>query len=351
MPRKPLDELIDDIYDAAVEPQLWDRVLIEIADMLSSTSGVVCCTDKSLHGVHYFGLLDYECITPQDVEHALLTHLDAHHSIDDTLAVQRSVRKGSYTKEEAKLLQPLVPHLRRALRIGGRLHAYQALARDQQKLLDLLDIGIVVIDEFGAARCVNRAAQKMVAKGQALTLRAATISASEHSGAAELAGLIAATASGGTGGVLALQRQHSTVPVMVLVCPLRGAIGDTIGRLGEPRPAVALFIKDPVLGDEVQLNDVLMQFYRLTPAETRVATMLGAGYGTVGASRHLAVSENTVKTHAKRIYEKMGLKSQGELAQLFGRLAVSARAVLVWALCPNWVQGLLDIFPIPGCEA
>ena len=26
MPRKPLGKLIDEIYDAAVEPQLWDRV-------------------------------------------------------------------------------------------------------------------------------------------------------------------------------------------------------------------------------------------------------------------------------------------------------------------------------------
>jgi len=49
--------------------------------------------------------------------------------------------------------------------------------------------------------------------------------------------------------------------------------------------------------------------------------MLAAGCGMVGTSQHLAVSENTVKTHAKRIYEKMGLKSQSELAQLLGRLA------------------------------
>ena len=151
MPRAPSDKLIDRIYDAAVEPQLWDRNYI--------------------------------------------------------LTVQRSVRKGSYTKEEAKALEPLVPHLGRALRIGAHLHAYRTLARDQQELLDLLNIGIVVIDEFGKARCVNRKAHKMVGKGQALTLRRATISASEHSGAAELAGLIAATASGGTGGALALQRQ------------------------------------------------------------------------------------------------------------------------------------------------
>ena len=193
MPRVPSANLIDQIYDAAVEPQLWDSVLIEIADMLKSTSGVLCSTDQSVHGARYFGRLDYEfnarngfpimsespwppavlrqrlgqiifsdqilplaearltrwyreCITPQDVEHALLMHLDMQNSVSHTLAVQRSARKGIYTKEEAKLLQPLLPHLRRALRIGSRLHAYQALARSQQELLDLLDIGIVVIN-------------------------------------------------------------------------------------------------------------------------------------------------------------------------------------------------------------
>jgi DNA-binding NarL/FixJ family response regulator len=229
------------------------------------------------------------------------------------LSVQRSVRKGSYAKEEAKV---------RGLRIRACLHAYQALARDQQELLDLLNIGIVLIDEFDTARCANRAAQEMVAKGEGLTLRNATVSASEHSAAAELARLITATASGGAGGVLALQRQDSVVPLVVLVCPLRGTIRDKIGRLGEPRLTVALFIKDPAFGGEAQLNDLLMQFYRLTPAETRVATMLAAGCGMVGTSRHLVVSENTVKSHAKHIYEKMGLKSQGELAQLFGRLVV-----------------------------
>jgi DNA-binding CsgD family transcriptional regulator len=373
MPRASFDQLIDLIYDAAVEPQLWDDVLTDIADMLSSTSGILCSTDQSRHGVCYFGRLDAEfnarhgvpiisespwppavlrqplgqivlsdeilplaesrrtrwyreCITPQDVEHALLMHLDAQNSIDYTLTMHRSARKGTYTKADAKVLQPLVPHLRRALRIGGQLHAYQALAGDQQELLNLLDIGIVVIDEFGTARCVNRTAQEMVAKGQALTMRNATISATEHSGAARLAVLIAATASGRTGGVLALHRQDSAAPVMVLVCPLRGTIRDKIGRFGEPRPAVALFIKDPAVAGGVQLIDVLMHFYRLTPAEVRVATILGAGGGAVEASRHLAVSENTVKTHAKRIYDKMGLKSHTELVQLFGRLAISARA-------------------------
>ena len=319
MPRAPSDKLIDQIYDAAIEPQLWDRVLVEIADMLSSVRGARNrYADQRLQGgFHHFGHLG---IHRRAGSRPTLRF--ARRSVvflEDRESLRLSGNRG--LKEEAKVLQPLVPHLRRALRIRACLHGYHVLARGQQELLDLLHIGIVLIDEFNTARCVNRAAREMVATGRGLMLHNGTVSASGHSAAAELARLIAATRSSGTGGTLALQRQDSTVPLLVLACPLRGAIPEKIGRLGEPQAPVALFIEDPALGDAAQLNDMLTQFYRLTPAETRVATMFAAGFGTVGTSQHLAVSENTVKTHAKRIYEKMGLKSQGELARLLGRLA------------------------------
>jgi hypothetical protein len=126
MLRAPSTDLIDLIYDAAVEPQLWDRVLIDIADMLSSTGGAPCgYADRNLQAaLHYFGRIDYEfaarhgfpimsenpwppvvlgqpvghvvtsdaimpladhgahrwyreCITPPDTKHALLMHLYA----------------------------------------------------------------------------------------------------------------------------------------------------------------------------------------------------------------------------------------------------------------------------------
>jgi hypothetical protein len=62
MLRAPSADLIDLIYDAAAEPQLWDCVLTEIADMLSSTCGALCgYADQNLQGAsHYFGRIDYE---------------------------------------------------------------------------------------------------------------------------------------------------------------------------------------------------------------------------------------------------------------------------------------------------
>ena len=61
MPRAPSDKLIDQIYDAAIEPQLWDRVLVEIADMLSSVRGARNrYADQRLQGgFNHFGHLAF----------------------------------------------------------------------------------------------------------------------------------------------------------------------------------------------------------------------------------------------------------------------------------------------------
>jgi hypothetical protein len=104
MLRTPSADLIDLIYDAAVEPQLWDRVLIDVADMLSSTGGAPCgyagfpimsenpwppvvLRQPVGHVVTSDAIMPLaelrrtrwyrECITPLDTEHALLMHLYA----------------------------------------------------------------------------------------------------------------------------------------------------------------------------------------------------------------------------------------------------------------------------------
>ena len=58
----------------------------------------------------------------------------------------------------------IVPHLRRAAQLFGRLDAYGALARQGQGILDYLETGIVLVDDNGEARCANRAAENAVAR-------------------------------------------------------------------------------------------------------------------------------------------------------------------------------------------
>ena len=45
MPRAPSDQLIDLIYDAAVDPRLWDRVLVEPSTRADAS---LCASIRSL---------------------------------------------------------------------------------------------------------------------------------------------------------------------------------------------------------------------------------------------------------------------------------------------------------------
>ncbi|MEH6517118.1 MAG: helix-turn-helix transcriptional regulator [Halioglobus sp.] len=58
--------------------------------------------------------------------------------------------------------------------------------------------------------------------------------------------------------------------------------------------------------------DLLLQ-WDLTPREVEICAMKLVGYTSLGISLHLDISTNTVSTHIKRAYSKLGIASQSEL--------------------------------------
>jgi len=58
--------------------------------------------------------------------------------------------------------------------------------------------------------------------------------------------------------------------------------------------------------------DLLLQ-WDLTPREAEICAMKLVGYTSLGISLHLDRSTNTVSTHIKRAYSKLGIASQSEL--------------------------------------
>jgi DNA-binding CsgD family transcriptional regulator len=58
----------------------------------------------------------------------------------------------------------------------------------------------------------------------------------------------------------------------------------------------------------------------LTEAEARAAQRLAAGGSLAEAAFGLGVTVNTLKTHLKRVYEKLEVRRQSELVFLLSRL-------------------------------
>ncbi len=74
----------------------------------------------------------------------------------------------------------------------------------------------------------------------------------------------------------------------------------------------------PVTPEEAlcQRCAVLAERYGFTPRESDIFLLLAQGYTMPAISERLFVSENTVKSHVKRIYQKLGIHTRSELIDL-----------------------------------
>lgn len=117
---------------------------------------------------------------------------------------------------------------------------------------------------------------------------------------------------------LAEERDHRTARARVrsaatgrwLVCHA-SCLRDADGRLGD----IALVI-EPATGSEIA--PIIVQAYDLTPREQQITQLIARGHDTAQIARGLCLSGHTVRDHVKAIFEKVGVRSRGELvATLF----------------------------------
>jgi DNA-binding CsgD family transcriptional regulator len=128
--------------------------------------------------------------------------------------------------------------------------------------------------------------------------------------------LIADTLRGAAGGTMRMTRPSLAEPFLLLVAPAQGNWHWPI----DPVPAVAIFITAP---DRAVLPDLrlLAPAFDLTATEAKVAVSIAAGGGVPATARALRISPNTVHTHLRRIFSKLGVNDQPALVRMLMRAA------------------------------
>ena len=87
----------------------------------------------------------------------------------------------------------------------------------------------------------------------------------------------------------------------------RGAGGTTAANAGD----------GPQYRDRISKQaEVLRQHYRLSARETEVMELIARGNSVARIAEELVVSENTIRTHTKRIYAKLDIHKKQELLDL-----------------------------------
>jgi DNA-binding CsgD family transcriptional regulator len=126
---------------------------------------------------------------------------------------------------------------------------------------------------------------------------------------------------GAPAGALSVPRPSDGHLVTLLVSSVRGRDIDRFADLRMPDPAVLLFIVDPANRAGIPLS-WMMDGYGLTGAEARVALAASSGLTILEAANRLGVSQNTIKTHLRRIFAKTGTSRQSELTRLTAALGL-----------------------------
>jgi DNA-binding CsgD family transcriptional regulator/PAS domain-containing protein len=361
---KRADKLLDLIYDAATERELWHTVLGEIADVTDSQCGVLfgqslrkgedlhfayngrcdpqyneiygtrhmrnpwslLMWDKPVGQVVFsdeiYDLKDLrrtaffdEVLLPQDSHHNAMIPLAAKDDFRAAFNICRSARQGPFGEEERKILAWLVPHLCRSIRLGFRIEAYRALQSAETQVLDRICEGIVLLDRNERIVYANAAALKQGTNGGALRLRNGAISTWSPTHSQQLAAMIGAAMRGAAASAMSVPRPQDGQLVTLIVSSVRGRDVGRFADVDMPDATVLLLIIDPANRAGIPVAWIA-DAYGLTPGEARVALAAASGGSIPEMARSLNLSPNTVKTHLRKVFAKTGTSRQAELTRL-----------------------------------
>lgn len=368
MPWKPsrLAQIIDDIYAAAVDPASWQTAVESVCQEFPDGRGVLLhhdleqgtgtfsitagCWDAAwidaynryysqinpwlknlkkrpvglaVPAEYMFARQDLlktqfynDFLKPQNTMTGVGVTIEQNADRFVAISVLLSEKASRRETKNVSLLQYLAPHFRRAMQINHQL----TQAREQGRLLeagfDHLTAGFALLDKDARVTFSNAAAERIFAAADGLRLdgsgRIVSISARTTATlrkyASDAANFLSAA---GTGGTLRAHRPSGRRDYHLLVAPLRPQTSLFRGTLS----SAALFIRDPEANDQRDAAH-LCAIFGITPAEARILRQLLDGHTIKEIHDRQKISVNTIKTHMKNLFSKLGCTRQSELIRL-----------------------------------
>ena len=355
--------LIDRIYEAAVVPEHWPRVLDDLAGIIGGLGSLIMVTDfnrasswiasDDLHQVitdwvsegwaprvrrtqRMIALRRAGFVTMEDVfspeelaedeEYRDFLRPRGLGSAAGSFIPMPTGEVAVYSIERRHDLPPLGakdvarldvlrPHLARAGTLATRLGLERA--RTASEAFSAIGLAAGALDSRGRLMAANGAFNVLVPqvfqdRGQGLRL-------SDPDAQALFAAALAAYRAGAQPAVgsIPLAGQGEAPPTIVHLLPVRRAAHDVFSNLAW------LVVAVPVRPNLVPGASVLQALFDLTPAEARTAEALAAGRTIAELAEALGLSRETIRVQLKGIFAKTGVRRQADLVSLLAGKAVS----------------------------
>lgn len=346
------------LYDSVIDPQRWPAALAEMSSFVGGSSALLFHQDLALGQGDFFyshnadpnwtrlyfekyiplnpvlplagymevgacaalsGMLDVneykssqfyvEWAAPQRFLDVVVTVLDKSSTAMGMFGVTRMVDEGLAGPTEVARMELLAPHLRRAVTMARLFRDLGVQAKDLGSTVESLRDAVLLMRADAGVAFANTAARAL--DPAVLSLRGGKLSfrdpAASEALAAALRGL-SESSDGGSGAEFPVEDAEAD-RLMAYVVPL-----GTAAQLGRGTVA-ALFLRR-LQPPSLPPLEALARAYDLTPREFQVLNGLLRFGGVPEVARIFGISGTTVRSHVQAIFDKTGLRSQAELAQL-----------------------------------
>ena len=365
--------LLDPLYDAAIEPELWQSFLRRASQTFSAEKAAVLIHSPGAAGTHIYagvGISDdtrkalahfprssswfqemQKCTTqgwysgtPEDVmpvdlfrRSRLYRDFFRKHNIEwaaaavifrpggytPALALTRPASAAPFGVREKTALRNLVPHLSRVFKVQGALGSMRARSAAGQHALDLMGAACLTLDSMARVVALNRRATSLIHEGDWLRLRDHRLLAAVGAQQKLLDECLLQACAFGEGkstdpgeGAMVLHSANGRT-LYLSVLPYRSN-----WMALEDRPSALLFITTPEEQGHGE-HRLWQTMFGLSPAECRVAEAMKQGMEVGEISDSMRIKVDTVRYYQKCVYRKTGVRGQGQLLRLLARLPSS----------------------------
>jgi DNA-binding CsgD family transcriptional regulator len=363
-----LSAVIGDIYDAAIDPTLWQQALESVCDFVGGSSAVLFWHDsaavrsQALHLYNddpvytrlYFekylplnpmfpaasfveeGVVTSdsdimpraeitktpfykEWLKPQGIEGALSVNLEK--GIARTSMINVRMTKPHISEKMRLRLGLLVPHLQRAVTIG-KLFEKQSGEEALAETLDHIETAVYLVGANAEIVFLNKAAEQQLATSTLVEKTGNKLRATAPGADHTLRDILVSAEKGdqslGARGIaIPLTNGSSQERWFAHVLPLTSSRRQQIGN--SYSAVAAVFIRKNAPNALSPLEGIA-KLYKLRASEIRVLDALLKVSGVKAIAQSLGLSQTTVKTHLRQLFRKTNTRRQSDLVKLLAGL-------------------------------
>jgi DNA-binding CsgD family transcriptional regulator len=265
----------------------------------------------------YRGLLE-----PRGLYHCICGVATRQGPVIHCVSVLRGRDQTPFGEREKAGLRTAVAHFSLALGNRWRLRASRDLVNVMKGIVDRHPHPCLLVDAEGRVVYGNRSAAPQVASRVGLCIDGgllATALPMDRQALKQAIREVAAHAAGNgaeTTRAVTLSVPGGRHPAIVSIHTAGRAFDADTGEVSE---LVLVTARNPTLDHDLRTCTFVRQF-GLSPAQARVGVMIISGHSLAETARKLHVSDNTVRSHLKQVFQKTNTHGQMELVHLHARI-------------------------------